>query len=159
MLSIWGGFWEAFGRLWGGFWEGFGRVWEPFGHSWRLSGPCFALFAGVDCFLLVLDAFGGLGGVWGGFLLGFAGLGMTIREEVLLGAGPIAEASEASEQSERAKLSGACGCFLVVFSGRLGLSLAFSRLPLPAMSYHIGTCLKRDRASRSLLRQVIFEGL
>ena len=95
MLSIWGAFWEAFGRLWGGFWEGFGRVWEPFGHSWRLSGPFFAFFAGVDCFLLVLDAFGGLGGVWGGFLLGFAGLGMTIREWVLLGAGPIAEGSEA----------------------------------------------------------------
>ena len=38
------------------------------------------------------------------------------------------------------------------------LSLAFSCLPLPALSYHIGTCLKSDRASRSLLRQVFFKG-
>ena len=83
------------GRVSGGFWEGFGRVWGPFGRSWKISGPFFALFAGVGCFLLVLDAFGGLGGVWGGFLLGSAGLGMTIREWGLLGAGPIAEASEA----------------------------------------------------------------
>ena len=39
---------------------------------------------------------------------------------------------------------------------KLGLSLAFSCSPLPHLIYHIGTCLKNDRASRSLLRQVFF---
>ena len=73
--------------------------------------------------MLVLDPFGGLGGVWGGFLLGSVGLGMTIREWGLLGAGPIAEASEASEQSERAKLSGACSGFPL-------LTHAFAGVPL-----------------------------
>ena len=38
---------------------------------------------------------------------------------------------------------------------KLGLSLAFSCSPLPDLIYHVGTCLKNDRASRSLLRQVI----
>ena len=133
MLSIWGGFGE-------GFWEGFGRVWEPFGHSWRLSGPFFAFFAGVDCFLLVLDALGGLGGVWGGFLLGFAGLGMTIREEVLLGAGPIAEASEASEQSERAKLFGAA---------RAGAHMNFWM-----SEFHAWTCIKEYALSGALALHV-----
>ena len=37
---------------------------------------------------------------------------------------------------------------------KLGLSLAFSCSPLPDPIYHIGTSLKNDRASRSLLRQV-----
>ena len=37
---------------------------------------------------------------------------------------------------------------------KLGLSLAFSCLPLPDLIYHIGTCLKSGRASRSLPRQV-----
>ena len=39
---------------------------------------------------------------------------------------------------------------------KLGLSLAFSCSPLPDLIYHIGTCLKNFRASRSLLRQVFF---
>ena len=42
---------------------------------------------------------------------------------------------------------------------KLRLSLAFSCSPLPDLIYHIiiiGTCLKNDRASRSLLRQVFF---
>ena len=39
------------------------------------------------------------------------------------------------------------------------LSLAFSCLPLPDLIYHIGTCLKSGRASRSLLRQVFFRVL
>ena len=39
---------------------------------------------------------------------------------------------------------------------KLGLSLAFSCSPLPDLICHIGICLKNDRASRSLLRQVFF---
>ena len=44
---------------------------------------------------------------------------------------------------------------------KLRLSLAFSCSPLPDLIYHIiiiGTCLKNDRASRSLLGQVFLGG-
>ena len=39
-----GGFGEGLGRVWGGFWEGFWRVWEPFGRS-RVFSALFLDFA------------------------------------------------------------------------------------------------------------------
>ena len=94
-------------RVWGG-------IWKSFGGSGGLLGS-FLLFLVVgDCLLLFLVAFFCFLLLFRFFFVLCCLLSFAELCWVLLGAGPIAEASEASEQSERAKLSGACGCFLAV---------------------------------------------
>ena len=121
------------GRVLERFWEVFGRVWEPFGRSGglpRLFCSCFGTFLGclgifsmllADfwLFLLFLVTLG----CCGMFLLSVTCWAWFFCVLLLRGA------SEASEQSERAKLSGACSGFPLLthaFAGVPLLCLAFS---------------------------------
>ncbi len=115
------------GRFLEGFWEGFGRVWGSFGRSGglpRLYFSCFGTFLGCLgifsmllanfwLFLLFLVTLG----CYGMFLLSVACWGWFFCVLLLRGA------SEASEQSERAKLSGSCSGFPL-------LTHAFADVPL-----------------------------
>ena len=103
--GVWGGFGEGFGRVLGGFWEGLGAF-------WALWGPPKAFFCCFGPFLGCLDIFSMLlANFWlfllflvtlgccGMFLLSVACWAWFFCVLLLRGA------SEASEQSERAKLS------------------------------------------------------
>ena len=117
MGSVLGRFWEGFWRVLEGFWS-FWDVPRPFQRCfWTLLGfvglswPFFALPGLFWSFPAFSHLF------W--FLSTFVGLE---RVSLLWGA------SEASEQSERAKLSGA-------FSGFPLLTLAFASVPLPSLAF------------------------
>ena len=107
------------GVLWGWFWEGLGTV---LGGFWQGLGALRALFCFLGVFLGTLRA---LLGALGQFLVELLFIFVDFYQVL---ASPIAEASEASEQSERAKLSGACSGFPLLthaFAGVPLLSLAF----------------------------------
>ena len=104
-----GGFWEGLGTVLGGFWQGLGAL--------------RALFCFLGVFLGTLRA---LLGALGQFLVELLFIFVDFYQVL---ASPIAEASEASEQSERAKLSGAIAGFPLLthaFAGVPLLCLAFS---------------------------------
>ena len=102
------------GVLWGWFWEGLGTV---LGGFWQGLGALRALFCFLGVFLGTLRA---LLGALGQFLVELLFIFVDFYQVL---ASPIAEASEASEQSERAKLSGACSGFPL-------LTHAFAGVPL-----------------------------
>ena len=134
--KVWGGSWEGLGRILEGFWEGLGALWPLQGLFSIVSGLCWALLAFPSLFLLFL-VFLGLSqsflaslGLWKAFAglcwaLLFLDAFLIVLSSFLavLACCYYWGASEASEQSERAKLSGA-------FSGFSLLTHAFAGVPL-----------------------------
>ena len=137
------------GVLWGWFWEGLGTV---LGGFWQGLGALRALFCFLGVFLGTLRA---LLGALGQFLVELLFIFVDFYQVL---ASPIAEASEASEQSERAKLSGACSGFPLLthaFAGVPLLSLASLARQwfacclfflLLYLASHASTALKRFRS-------------
>ena len=152
----------------GGSGEGLGGFWQGLGVFWAPLEALRALFCLIGVFLGTL---GVLLGALGQFLVKFLLIFVDFYRVL---ASPMAEASEASEQSERAKLSGACSGFPLLthaFAGvpllsLVSLLLSLLSLALPCVTcfnspktislllLHAPTTLICLRASRSLLRQV-----